>query len=189
MVQEIEIEYKTLLTKQEFNTLLHALSFPQDSVSQTNYYFDTIDFALKGHQSALRIRKKAGRYTLTLKEPHVEGVLETHDQLSSNEFEQWINGQPIQKDNVTHQLTAMGVIVPQLLFYGALHTERRTFTEEEIIYVIDKSSYNNITDYELEIEAPSKIKGKEALRKILDKFPVVEQKSITKIERFFTTLP
>ena len=50
MVQEIEIEYKTLLTKQEFTTLLHALSFPQDSVSQTNYYFDTINFALKEHQ-------------------------------------------------------------------------------------------------------------------------------------------
>ena len=189
MVQEIEIEYKTLLTKQEFTTLLHALSFPQDSVSQTNYYFDTINFALKEHLSALRIREKEGKYTLTLKEPHVEGILETHDQLSSNEFEQWINGQPIPKENVTNQLTAMGVIVPHLLFYGSLYTERRSFTEDGIIYVLDKSSYNNITDYELEIEAPSKIKGKEALRKILEKFPVVEQKSITKIERFFTTLP
>lgn len=188
MSQEIEIEFKTLLTKAEFETLLHALPFPEEAITQTNYYFETDDLAFKKQHSALRIRKKADKYTLTLKEPHAEGILETHDHLSANEFERWINNEPVPKDNVAKQLAALGLKESDLRYYGALQTARRTFTRNQIIYVLDKSTYNNITDYELEIEAPSKTIGQQALQDILTQYPVSKQQSITKIERFFSTL-
>src|SRR5699024_6280641 len=92
MGQEIEIEYKNLLTKQEFNHLLHHFSFPQPGKKQTNYYFETKNFTLKENRSALRIREKDGNYQLTLKEPHVNGLLETHDMLTESEAMDWLQG-------------------------------------------------------------------------------------------------
>lgn len=188
MSQEIEIEYKTILTKEEYNTLLQALPFPSEAMMQTNYYFETRDFALKEHGSALRIRKKNNNYTLTLKEPHIEGILETHDRLTYEQFIAWTDGQPTPMEHVTKQLQELGIMEKDLYYYGALETARRTFVQDDILYVLDKSSYNNKTDYELEIEASSKEKGEAALRELLTKYPVSNEQSITKIERFFTTL-
>jgi len=188
MVQEIEIEYKTLLTKNEYNILLNALPFSSEAIMQMNHYFETDDFSLKKHHSALRIRNKGQRYTLTLKEPHEEGILETHDELTEAEFEQWIDGKAILKPNIQKQLQAMGIETKKLHYFGALQTERRTFTQEQIIYVLDKSIYNNKVDYELEIEAPSKESGQQAFDQLKEQYPISNQQSITKIERFFLSL-
>lgn len=189
MSQEIEIEYKTLLTRQEYDRLQQALNFPHTAVKQVNYYFETAQFTLKEQHSALRIREKNGHYVLTLKEPHEKGILETHDHLTKVEFEHWMNGQPVPKEHVTKQLMLLDVPLAELLYFGALATERRTFTDNGISYVLDKSSYNGVIDYELEIEAPSAEAGEKAFQQIIEQYPVTKQQSITKIERFFTSLP
>src|SRR5699024_2293642 len=92
MSQEIEIEYKNLLTKQEFDYLLGHFPFPQNSQKQTNFYFETENFSLKENGAALRIREKDGHYRLTLKEPHPDGLLETHDPLTEAEAMNWLQG-------------------------------------------------------------------------------------------------
>ena len=51
----LEIEYKTLLTKDEFNRLNSQLSHVTP-VTQTNYYFDSDNFDMKAHRMSLRIR-------------------------------------------------------------------------------------------------------------------------------------
>src|SRR5690625_3099304 len=94
MAQEIEIEYKVLLTKKEFEKIASSLPFSANSVTQVNHYFETNQFNFKKQQSALRIREKNNKYTLTLKQPHEEGILETHDQLTEEEYNHWINGNP-----------------------------------------------------------------------------------------------
>lgn len=59
MVQELEIEFKNLLTKEEFHRLADFFQLTEkDFAEQENYYFDTKYFALKKHGAALRIRKK-----------------------------------------------------------------------------------------------------------------------------------
>ena len=189
MAQEIEIEYKTLLTKHNYETLLQTFFSKVDPIVQINYYFETKNFALKKHRSALRIREKNDAYTLTLKEPHPEGILETHDSLSIDELQQWTQNNAVSKPNISKQLAAIGISENDLIYYGALKTTRHSFRQADIIYVLDKSMYNGVTDYELEIEAPTKQRGKEALRGLLEKFQITKQQSITKIKRFFTTLP
>ncbi len=58
-MQEIEIEFKNILTKQEFDTLLQWFQIKSEQFQpQTNYYFDTEDYLLKKNESALRIKKK-----------------------------------------------------------------------------------------------------------------------------------
>lgn len=188
MAQEIEIEFKTMLTKDEFEQLLYRLPFPKEPIVQTNYYFETEQFNLKNNRSALRIRKKEMHYTLTLKEPHEEGILETNDTLSEDEASKWLKGQPNIKKNVSKRLSRMGIEENQLRLYGSLTTERFTYKEKDIYYMLDKSFYHDQVDYELEIEAPSKQIGIQALRKLLQEENLEEREALTKIERFFNTL-
>ncbi|WP_347835513.1 CYTH domain-containing protein [Gracilibacillus sp. JCM 18860] len=52
MSQEIEIEFKNLLTSQEYrklDPLFHSVT----PIVQINHYFETPDFALKRHGAAL----------------------------------------------------------------------------------------------------------------------------------------
>lgn len=187
MSQEIEIEYKVLITKSQFNQLSEGLPFPSQSFEQINYYFETKTFDLKAAQSALRIRKKNGKYTLTLKEPFKENILETHDPLTDDEYLSWINGTPIVKTNVSKQLNSLNIAVNDLIYFGSLRTERKTFTKNDVEYMLDKSMYNGVVDYELEIEAPTNEKGVKAFNDVLQKFNIRKQLPITKIERFFQT--
>src|SRR5690625_4119666 len=100
MAQEIEIEYKMLLTKTEFERLLSSNPFPKAGEKQINYYFDTKHFSLQKKSCALRIREKNNIYQLTLKEPHTTGLLETHDTLSKKDALSWLNGNIIEQKHV-----------------------------------------------------------------------------------------
>src|SRR5690625_589336 len=137
MTQEIEIEYKNLLTKDEFNLLLANLPFPKDSQTQINYYFETEDLALRSQSAALRIRKKNGDYQLTLKEPHPEGLLETHDFLTEKEAFSWLHGNIIEKRHVFKQLENLGIPYDELLYFGKLTTERREISDQKDILVLE----------------------------------------------------
>lgn len=185
MAQEIEIEYKVMLTEAEYKRLEEQLPFSNRPIIQTNYYFETADFSLKTKRSALRIRQIGPDYTLTLKQPYDIGILETHDVLTKVEFEQWIAGQPIAKQNVSKQLQQLGISENDLRYYGSLTTARKTFNQNGIDYMLDKSTYHGIVDYELEIEAPTEALGLQAMQQLLDQYQVVNKHALTKIERFF----
>ncbi len=59
MTQEIEIEFKNLLTKSEFLKLGEALCMKEhDFKQQVNHYFDTKDFSLKQKISTPHPRKR-----------------------------------------------------------------------------------------------------------------------------------
>ncbi|MDY0396086.1 CYTH domain-containing protein [Virgibacillus halophilus] len=187
-MQEIEIELKNLLTESEFRLLLSRLPFPAAAQTQTNYYFETRDFKLKQQGSALRIRKKNGVYYLTLKEPYGEGLLETHDVLSEIEAQDWLSGACTIKEHTGERLMVLGVKAPQLKYYGKLTTERRQFAADNLLYVLDQSYYHGITDYELEIEAPDKTSGEQALQRILSDYHITAKETPNKIRRFFKAI-
>ena len=188
MNQEIEIEYKVLLSKEKFAELLKSLNFPNEPFTQTNYYFETPDFTLKNNHSALRIRKKDSSYIVTLKEPHPQGILETHDTISEEKFQDAISNNNLIAPNCIKQLNKKNIYIDNIKYIGFLTTERYEFTENGLIYVLDKSFYNQIIDYELEIEAPSEGIGLNKFNELISFFNIKEVPPITKIERFFNTL-
>ncbi|WP_373895702.1 CYTH domain-containing protein [Virgibacillus sp. CBA3643] len=188
MTQEIEIEYKNLLTKDEYERLLYNLSFPEHSQAQTNYYFETTDFALKNSGCALRIREKNDEYRLTLKEPHKDGLLETHDSLTEKEARDWMQGNIIAKTNTTTQLKKMGVSPESLNYYGSLTTKRHELEDKEIIIVLDYSTFNGRADYELEVEAITQEIGIQAFESLLKEHHIQKRDTPNKIERFFQTV-
>ena len=188
MVQEIEIEYKNLLTKDEFNLLLENLPFPKESQTQINYYFETADLALQSQSAALRIRQKNEVYQLTLKEPHPEGLLETHDFLTEKEAFSWLHGNIIEKAHVIKQLKKLHIPYEELLYFGKLTTERREVNYKNVLIVLDISSYNGQVDYEFELEAPSRKIGIEIFNDLLQKNAITIKQTPNKIERFFSSL-
>ncbi|MFD2045359.1 CYTH domain-containing protein [Ornithinibacillus salinisoli] len=187
-MQEIEIEFKNLLTKAEFDRLLYRLPFPEKVDKQTNFYFETKDFALKQQHAALRIREKNGEYRLTLKEPHPNGLLETHDVLTKSEASEWLNGNCVAKEYTANQLSKLNISHNGLKYYGSLTTERREYKKDQLLYVLDYSTYNNQEDYELEIEATDEKNGLQAFHTLLQELDIPKRKTPNKIRRFFATL-
>src|SRR5699024_8142218 len=181
MEQELEIEYKVLLSEDKFKELLNNLNFPSNSVTQINYYFETPDLKLKQINSALRIREKNSHYIVTLKEHHKKGILE-------NTFQQAIKNNILFAPNCSKQLQKNNISLDTIKYIGSLITERYEFKDNNLIYVLDKSFYNNKVDYELEIEAPSQEIGSHIFNQLVSRFNIKKVPPITKIERFFNTL-
>lgn len=188
MSQEIEIEFKTIIQEKEFISLKQSMPFTSTPVKQINYYFETKQEDFKRSHSALRIREKNGTYTLTLKEPHKEGILETHDELTEAECAAWLNNTPVIKPHTHQQLSALGIQETDISYFGFLKTERYTYAVADLLYVLDKSEYNQQLDYELELEATDYTIGEQAFHKIIQQYNITEQQPVTKIERFFHSL-
>ncbi|GIO22532.1 CYTH domain-containing protein [Oceanobacillus sp. J11TS1] len=185
MSQEVEIEFKNLLTNQEYNQLSEELFSQAETIEQTNYYFETASFDLKANRSALRIRKKNGTYTLTLKEPHPDGLLETHDLLTEAEFLSWTSGKPTEVPNVTRQLKQMSIDVSTLNYLGNMTTFRKEMPYQDTLIVLDKSIYLNTEDAELELEAPSRKYGEKVFKNLLANYQITVREAPAKIARFF----
>ena len=75
MSKNIELEYKTLLTQEQFQTIKSNYPF-NEPFKQVNHYFDTSDKKLSKRKSPLRIREVNNQLILTLKTPNRIGVNE-----------------------------------------------------------------------------------------------------------------
>lgn len=188
MVQEIEIEFKNLLTKNEFELLMHKYKVTsKDFISQENFYFDTANFLLKEKQSALRIRKKLDKSILTLKQPYEQGLLETHQELTEDQAATLLNneGAIMVDGSVKEAILTLGINPDELQYLGALKTDRIEITDNENILVLDHSFYLNHEDYELEYEVKEPVTGKNKFLEILKQNNIPVRTTKNKIQRFF----
>ncbi|WP_246569592.1 CYTH domain-containing protein [Lentibacillus saliphilus] len=188
LTQEIEIEYKNLLTKTEFKHLKSQLDFPELPRVQTNYYFETDQFELKGKRSALRIRETQQTYTLTLKEPHPDGLLETHDRLNVDEAHEWLNGHISFHPHTGKQLNSMNIASEALSLFGQLTTKRWETRYKGVLVVLDHSHYSDVEDFELEVEGPTQEAVSTVFNELLSEHNIPIRKTPNKIERLFTEL-
>src|SRR5699024_6287737 len=175
MRQEIEIEFKNLLTESEYEKLLEAYSFSPE-IKQVNYYFETEDLSLRKARSALRIREKNSSYTVTLKQPKNGHLLEGHITLEEEEAKECIKGNFIQNQDFTNQLASLGVNPQDLLYMGSLTTYRRSYIDGDHIYVLDYSLYNDKEDFEFELEVQNAKLGKELFLHILEQADIALRK-------------
>ncbi|MGN8644592.1 CYTH domain-containing protein [Gracilibacillus sp. HCP3S3_G5_1] len=191
MAQEIEIEFKNLLTENEYQQLVqHFCTYGLIETRQKNHYFETADFQLKKQHSALRIREKEGQFQLTLKQPNPDGpgLLETHCHLTSKEAQRWIDGQICWKEEIGTALNSLRIDIQDLKYGGMLETYRLECNCNHTTVVLDKSHYNGYTDYELELEAESEQHGRKVFQELLTAHHIPKRKTANKIERFYHTL-
>ncbi|MEH6942106.1 CYTH domain-containing protein [Bacillus sp. JJ722] len=187
MNQEIEIEFKNLLTKEEFEKLAQYFSIEKKEFNtQVNHYFDTPDFALKANGAALRIRQKNDKYVLTLKQPAQEGLLETHETLSFEEAHEILETNKIKIGSISNMiLTEFGISPTKLELFGSLATSRAETKYMDGTLVLDHSNYLNKEDYELEYEVTDFAIGEENFTNLLKELNIPFRQTDNKIKRFY----
>ena len=150
-MNHLEIEFKTLLTKEEYDSLKDFFK-EQPPIRQTNHYIDTPDQAIRNHQMALRIRTLADRAELTLKVPQEAGHFEYNQALTFDQVEDFLSKKKLPQGEIASFLTDLGIPLAALDVWGSLETERREKRIPKGLLAFDRSRYNSIEDYELEME-------------------------------------
>lgn len=187
MEKEIEIEFKNMLTKDEFQQLLTTYFPDTPAFSQTNCYFDTLDNALKKKAMGLRLRKRQGKNECTLKVPtsNTNAFQEITDSLTEKEINTLIKEErvPLGRD-VANYLESIGISVTDLKMIGFLTTYRREKKlNNECLLVLDESHFGKIIDYELEMEVTDLKKGELFFNDFLIKEGIKRHPASKKIAR------
>ncbi|MGM9927287.1 MAG: CYTH domain-containing protein [Bacillus sp. (in: firmicutes)] len=187
MKQEIEIEFKNLLTKDEFEQLKKHFSIKnEDFKHQVNYYFDTKEYSLKKHGAALRIREKNKQFVLTLKQPAAEGLLESHESLTEAAAQSMIANDEITPGSMTDLLQKDFSISPsELTCFGSLATSRAEIKYMGGLLVLDHSTYLNKEDFEIEYEVTDFQEGKMTFENLLKQLNISLRQTDNKIKRFY----
>ena len=190
MAQQIEIEFKNLLTKQQYEVLLNAFSIEDSQIHrQINHYFDTPTQHLKNLSSGLRIRIMETEIECTLKEKSAEHQhLETTDIMNEKQAEAMLNGKGIEAPSVTQRLNTLQVPMQLLSCFGTLTTDRVEIPYKGGLLVFDHSFYLHCDDYEVEYETTDELDGQSVFEQFLQQFNIEKQKTPKKIARFMNAL-
>jgi uncharacterized protein YjbK len=186
MSQNIEKEFKNLLNKEEYEALIVAFDLDEtEPTKQTNIYFDTPDFVLKGLNSGLRIRMYEDKGEITLKTPIQENEkLETNDDLTLDEAKTLVEAHLMKATgNVADKLKGLGIAPGDLVIIGQLSTIRYDFPGDKGTFFLDKSFYQDQMDYELEFESESLEEGALIFQNFLKLHDIKVRKAKQKIER------
>lgn len=186
MSQNIEIEFKNMVTEREFNQLQKHFHLRDSSFfRQENHYFDTPDFALKQQGCALRIREKKDGYEMTLKQPHPDGLLETNEPLKSEIAHALLRGASLHDGIIKKQLESGKIHTEKLCNFGSLVTERAETKYRNGVLVLDASTYLNVRDYEVEYEVTDRTKGETIFLQLLSELNIPVRKAKNKVKRFY----
>ena len=190
MSQQMEIEFKNLLTKEEYTRLLTYFNIgPEQIVHQENHYFDTPNYDLKNAASGLRIRILPHHIECTLKERSSENVhLETTDMLTADIAAQMIRGLTFEAPSVEQRLLEMNVNIAELQLFGSLTTNRVELEYEGGLLVLDHSFYLQSEDYEVEYETNDEYTGFTIFQQFLTQHQIEKRYAKKKIARFTEAL-
>ncbi|MCC5895133.1 MAG: CYTH domain-containing protein [Alkalibacterium sp.] len=186
MNQEIEIEFKNLLTEEEYDVLSSTYFLKSaESFTQKNIYYDTESYDLKNRSCALRIRVKEESAEFTLKSPFEGHHKELNIPLTIEEAERLISMEAIMppeqikaflKNEYELDVTTVNKLTE-------LVTQRIEKEYKECLLVLDKSWYNDTVDYELEIESPSIEQGSSLFDSLLRTHSIPKRHTPNKIAR------
>lgn len=181
MNKNIEKEYKVLVSKEQFDTLLK--SYPNITfIQQMNTYYDTLHMDIRNQKGAMRIRQIDDSYIFTLKMHNANDLLEFEKEVKGNALE-YLND-----PEITTLLSHYDIAAPfQRL--TSLSTNRAVFDTGYAELCFDISTYNNQTDYEIEYEYKKEHDGLQAFQTILEPINMVYKKNCkSKIKRALDSL-
>lgn len=142
MKQNLEIEYKTLLSPTSYDTLLSAWDF-SDGVKQLNVYLDTQSHDLYNLKMMCRLRL-TDIIEFTLKVPQEDGVLEHELILDSFDI--------TENSAITTLMSEFGVNVEDLIEVARSTTLRKTYDDDFGTWCLDYTEFDHGEDYEIEYE-------------------------------------
>ncbi len=171
-----EIEFKTFISKQQYEALLEEFDLGNNIFMQTNYYFDTDDTKLMKEQTVLRIRQKGSSYKLTKKTRAKVGADETHILINKDTAQ----------DMLDHGFDAAIIDLPyQVHHICNLTTYRASCPYKDGTIFFDRSEYYGHIDYEIEYEVNDVKQGLKDFNEFLASHNITYKQSIRKSKRAF----
>lgn len=189
-MQHIEIEFKNLLTKEEYEHLLNYFRVkPIQIIPQANHYFETPEGHLKKAMSGLRIRQIGDYYECTLKEKSSEhGHLETTVEITKEQADTVLTTGRFPFHEITSRLEAIDVPLNDLHLFGSLQTDRVELPYKGGLLVLDHSKYLQQEDYEVEYETSDEKEGVLLFQHFLETHHIPQRPTDKKIARFMKAL-
>lgn len=179
----IEIEVKVLLKEKDYHKLAEQFKYGK-KFTQVNYYIDSSNRLLKENRVALRIRHLNNEFTLTMKTPMSEGLLEKNDVLEGAVALKMIEDNVFPDCGIKEFLEMLEIDTSKLEVITKLETQRIEVKHGTGMISLDKNIYGKITDYELEVEDSSIGQAKKLATEILEENKIkVEFSEISKQAR------
>lgn len=185
MAKEVTAEFKTLLTKSEYDSIYKK--FKQYSGNlQTNYYFDTKRFTLKASDAVLRIKRRDG-LLLTFERKKGYNILRIDEEINEDQFNELINNGIIPSEKIEEEVKEI-IKGQNIINFMNLSTYRISFPYKKGKLSLDKCEYVDTVDYELEYEASNREMGKMEFIEIIKEFGIAYKKSQLKLKRAYDAL-
>lgn len=143
MKTNLEIEYKTLITEEEFNRIIKA--YPFSSTLQKNSYYNSCVTDLHRLGFAIRIREIDNTYLFTMKEKSELGNMEYEVELDEDSVD------ALYSDKLKDLFKEKKIEGP-FTKIGELRTFRTEVKFNYGLLCIDENHYNDKVDYEIEYE-------------------------------------
>ncbi|MBJ8349418.1 CYTH domain-containing protein [Streptococcus zalophi] len=183
-MNHLEIEYKTLLSKEEFQAL-DKLFAHIPIVTQTNYYIDNPNQEIKKQKMSLRIRTYQNSAEMTLKVPQKIGNYEYNLPLTLNQAKELITDFKIPNSKIKNILDNTKIDLSTIKVWGALTTKRRETKLEIGLLALDHNTYEDNSDYELELEVSDAKKGKSDFDSFLEQHHIQFKYAKSKVARVY----
>lgn len=179
----VEKEYKAMISLEQYECMKLMFQW-EKCVMQKNYYYDTNDMYCAKNNITVRIRQKEDNYYLQIKTPiccegglHIKKEYEKKlhhlkDVITSNDFKELF----------------IPVHIPDVKQIGNLITERLEFNIDGTTLCLDKNIYNNIVDYEVEVEYSNECVDASLLDSLISAGITFNVKTEGKYTRFCNTI-
>ncbi|MDD3191138.1 MAG: CYTH domain-containing protein [Bacilli bacterium] len=189
-------EFRSLLTKDEYNRLIHQFQGNKTDL-QTNHYFDTPRFSLKAQDISLRVKERDDRFEIALKHKKGYSVNEISIPITQSELIELQTTGLLKLEDLQAELSHI-IKDQKLINFLSLSTNRLFLNYYSGILFIDESTYQfptimndnkivQLMDHEMEYEAKDYELGKKEFIQLISDFDIQYKKSDKKIKRAFNT--
>ena len=185
MAKEIIAEFKTLLTKEEYNRIYETIKDHPGNL-QTNYYFDTKRFTLKASDAMLRVKHREV-YTLTLERKKGYNFVRIDEDMTEEQFKDLVENGIIHSEKIAQEVNDI-IKGQKILNFMNLATYRISVPYKKGKLSLDRCEYVNTVDYELEYEVANRNTGKLEFIQIIKDYNIAYKKSQVKLKRAYDAL-
>ena len=190
IMSQKEYETRLMLTEEQyFFIVTYYMNIEPNKhfLQNANHYYDTDDLFLRGQHMTLRVRIiNDVKSELTLKIKGDNGDEEITDGLAPKEQELLLEQNIFPYGQVRNRLMLLPYSLDKYHRIASLYNRRLEIEYEDHTLVIDKNTYGDIVDYNLEVESKIGIKhAKDTLKEYIGKFnlTVSKEKYVGKARR------
>ena len=170
-----EFEARIMLTDDEYLSIVsfYMKLFPNKHfIQNTNIYYDSEDLFLRRQGITFRHRIiNDVSSELTIKIKGKDGDTEINDKLNIAQYNLLLNNKVFPDGEVKKYLSSLPYPISEYKVIATLYNRRLEIENEDHLLVIDKNTYGDIVDYNLEIEAKDSIDtANKRLKEYIEKF-------------------